>query len=284
MADVMQGYVFPTAASIAPHLEDIPGPTTAFLASIARTLRCHVAAGLPLRLAPSELRPPTPGDPAYAGGLPDIYGRDLLAEHVGANAAVLLAPDGSLLATHRKANLYRGDVPWARPGAAFRTLALPAPLGRLTLGICMDLNPRADMDDHALADHCAREGVRVLVLLNAWLDAAEDEAAQPGGAGEGWHTLAFWAARLRPLYAPGSEPHETLVVVCNRTGTEEGACVCVSPRRCFRARALTCACVFCAGVTFAGSSALLRCTRGAGRAVVVDAMGRCEEGVRVWTL
>ncbi|RDB14856.1 Protein N-terminal amidase [Hypsizygus marmoreus] len=54
-------------------------------------------------------------------------------------------------------------------------------------------------------------------------------------------------------------PHETIVVVCNRFGSENGK-------------------------TFAGSSAIFSMRAGSGRAKLLDMMGRREEGVRVWNL
>ncbi|KAG5717426.1 Protein N-terminal amidase [Termitomyces sp. T112] len=113
-----------------------------------------------------------------------------------------------------------------------------------------------------------------------------------------WHTLRYWAARLQPLWGrdwrrPGSNetllsdesggnydkaegeeeafeeaidnqeedrpPHETIVVVCNRTGTENG-------------------------ITFAGSSAIFSMRAGSGRPKLLDMMGKNEEGIRVWNL
>jgi protein N-terminal amidase len=105
----------------------------------------------------------------------------------------------------------------------------------VTLGICMDLNPQApawtlEGGPYELADHCLRTDSRVLLLLNAWLDSRADPADE-----QDWQTLNYWAARLRPLWtARGTSEHEqsraehgegadgTVVVVCNRSGEEDG--------------------------------------------------------------
>ncbi|KAG6831030.1 hypothetical protein H0H87_006519 [Tephrocybe sp. NHM501043] len=54
-------------------------------------------------------------------------------------------------------------------------------------------------------------------------------------------------------------PHETIVVVCNRSGKENGE-------------------------TFAGSSAIFSMRSGSGRPRLLDMMGKDEEGVRVWNI
>jgi protein N-terminal amidase len=122
-------------------------------------------------------------------------------------------------------------------GPGFATLHLPPPLNTVTLGICMDLNPRSpwtpDGGPYELAEHCLKTGSSLLVLLNAWLDSGveldnEDDIS----------TMNFWATRLRPLWyrtdkdsgsngehaEPPSAPEdsETIVVVCNRSGVENG--------------------------------------------------------------
>jgi len=86
-------------------------------------------------------------------------------------------------------------------------------------------------------------------------------------------TMNYWATMLRPLwYRMGnnndgedaaepqniSEDSETVVVICNRSGTENGA-------------------------TFAGSSSLFRLQQNAGLPLLLENMSRREEGVCVWT-
>lgn len=145
-------------------------------------------------------------------------------------------------------------------GTGFATFELPHPLHTTALGICMDLNaqPPADwtLEDgpYELAEHCVNKEASLLILLNAWLDSDfEPESTKD------WGTLNYWAARLRPLWArtedledEGSDSdsasaseadedgetsektdkmavsrhqhpgHETIVIVCNRCGQENG--------------------------------------------------------------
>lgn len=102
----------------------------------------------------------------------------------------------------------------------------------------MDLNPQAPdwtLADgpYEIADHCISTKSNVLILLNAWLDSEKnlDETHD-------WSTLKYWASRTRPLWWKGkdldpsqeeqdtssSDPpsNETLVIICNRTGQENG--------------------------------------------------------------
>ena len=126
------------------------------------------------------------------------------------------------------------DHPLVGPG--FATFCLPPPLNTVTLGICMDLNPRSpwtlDGGPYDLADHCLKTRSDVLILLNAWLDSEEEQDSE-----EDISTMNYWATLLRPLwhqqgngsngegdYEPRetSEDAETVVVVCNRSGVENG--------------------------------------------------------------
>ena len=103
----------------------------------------------------------------------------------------------------------------------------------------MDLNPQSpswtlDGGPYELAEHCLKTGSGLLVLLNAWLDSEEEMERE-----EDISTMNYWATLLRPLwYRMGndgsngdgehagpqitSEGPETIVVICNRSGTENG--------------------------------------------------------------
>jgi len=106
----------------------------------------------------------------------------------------------------------------------------------------MDLNPQiGDWTRHdgpyELASHCLSNKANVLILLNAWLDSGNDLEESFD-----WGTLNYWAARLQPLWASDEEDRsgdydlesegpldeseskgkETIVVVCNRSGKENG--------------------------------------------------------------
>lgn len=104
-----------------------------------------------------------------------------------------------------------------------------------SVAICMDLNPLPPVEwtlrtgPYELADYCRsserKERTKLLILLNAWLDSHDNEDSK-------WDvgTLNYWCARLRPLWdveharEPGSESEgaETVVIVCNRCGVDDG--------------------------------------------------------------
>ncbi|KAG5646012.1 hypothetical protein DXG03_004614 [Asterophora parasitica] len=249
-------------------------------------------------------------DPTHSSGATsDVVRFTVLPRaQVGANSAIIYGPSGEWVGGYRKTNLFETDITWAKPGTGFGTFSLPIAADSangvaedhvldISLGICMDLNPHPaatwtrEGGPYELADHCAKNKSRVLVLLNAWLFSGMDEEGEPQGydkeehdnvsvlndvsgkdniettVGEvgdedpDWYTLRYWTARLRPLWrrdgrrrgsnetiasdsgTDGSEeiegevveeavdeeeleeekpPHETIVVVCNRTGKENG--------------------------------------------------------------
>jgi protein N-terminal amidase len=229
------GYVFRSAAAIAPFLEHPKtGPTSSFCSSLSARLRCYVVAGYPERLGDAE-RATRVGS----------TGNEQAPTAVGANSAVIYGPDGQWVGGYRKTHLYKEDMCWAKPGAyitmcncqttldvlagtGFATFHLPSPLNTLTLGLCMDLNPQTtswSMEEgpYELAQHCLDTKSNVLLLLNAWLDSAAEIEEDSD-----WQTLNYWAARLRPLWHSSSDQglsvanNATSVVICNRAGTEEG--------------------------------------------------------------
>ncbi|PCH40270.1 hydrolase [Wolfiporia cocos MD-104 SS10] len=259
---IFTGYVFPDASSISPYLEEPgAGPTSRFCAELAARLQCYVAAGYPERLAPSEQEAAT----KTASGK--------LAK-VGANSAVLYGPDGALVGQYRKSNLYETDMTWAKAGTEFVTFHLPKPLKTVTLAICMDLNPRPGatwtLEDgpYELADYCKAQKTDTLILLNAWLYSRDRDRENDEDDGD-WATIRYWAARLRPLWQKPSGHEaanqqltyrrETLVVICNRCGTENG-------------------------ITFAGSSSLFRMRGGCGKPDLLHYMEQDEEDVGVWNI
>ena len=103
----------------------------------------------------------------------------------------------------------------------------------------MDLNPQIPdwsllNGPYEIADHCISTKSNLLILLNAWLDSQKelDETHD-------WSTLKYWAARTRPLWSNSDSSEddcnqnesnssedpptdETLVLICNRTGHENG--------------------------------------------------------------
>ncbi|KAG8860848.1 Carbon-nitrogen hydrolase [Tulasnella sp. 330] len=242
---VFTGYVFPSYKALEPYLE-LPGegPTSQFCMQLAKRLSCHVIAGYPERLSPEK--------EGIASDVLSRIGKETLVDEKAAemsfagNSALLVGPDGSLIGNYQKSNLYEADMPWAQAGEPFSAFALyvyrnwldnhlegtgftsfslPG-LPKLSIGICMDLNPRPESEwmlsktPTELADYCAREDVRLLVLPCAWLDSG-DATKHTSDI----YTIDYWCRRLKPLFDEENieGTKETVVVVANRTGLERGS-------------------------------------------------------------
>ena len=54
------------------------------------------------------------------------------------NSAMVISPQGDLIISYRKVLLYDADMVWATPGSEY--FLIETEYGRLTVGICMDLN------------------------------------------------------------------------------------------------------------------------------------------------
>lgn len=115
----------------------------------------------------------------------------------------------------------------------------------VSFGICNDLNPASSngwtLEDgpYEIADYALSQNADILILLNAWLDSGKEEEEDTD-----WHTLNYWATRLRPLWVKDGldqasedsdekdeqeeeaidnvDKKEIIVGICNRTGEENG--------------------------------------------------------------
>lgn len=243
---VLTGYNFPSAEAIKPYLEQPgKGPTSACCKILAKRLRCHVMAGYP-----------------------EVLSSDTVDEDnkvsdtaVGYNSAIIYGPDGEVCGGYRKTNMFRADLPWARAGNGFGVYDLGNPLGRVSLGICMDLNPSTDavwttIEDgpYELASFALDNNTPLVVVLCAWLDSDKSPSERSD-----YSTLSYWATRLIPLWKVIQDRQtdkETIVVVCNRSGYEGDS-------------------------VFAGTSAIFRFSQENGPEIV-GMMSRSEESVRIW--
>lgn len=106
----ISGYVFTGREEVLPFCEEKEGESFAHFAALARKHGMFIVYGFA----------------EYAGE--QLY-----------NSQNLVAPTGERLATYRKTHLYKADEAWATPGDS-GFMALDTELGRLGLGICMDLN------------------------------------------------------------------------------------------------------------------------------------------------
>jgi hypothetical protein len=164
---------------------------------------------------------------------------------------------------------------------------LSPPLGNLSLGICMDLNPLPDSIEWPapceLASFALSKRSRILVILCAWLDSG----AQPDGKWD-LSTIEFWRERLLPLwstdspelrpmhaYPVPSDHDQTVVVICNRTGSERGTPVISTT-----SHPLTVG----TGSTFMGCSLVARCSRTQGTFDIVGILDKTFEGFASWVV
>ncbi|KAL9711332.1 hypothetical protein Ac2012v2_005875 [Leucoagaricus gongylophorus] len=267
------GYNFESASAVTPFLEKPQtGPTSSFCSNLAKKLECYIVAGYPEHLEPEDIEKYSKCDQVM------IDESELANEErnsppkrkiVGANSAVLYGPKGEWIGGYRKTNLFKTDKTWAAAGPGFATYCLPPPLHTVTLAICMDLNPSSSTNwqletgPYELAEYCQAQSTNILVLLNAWLDSDHELEDEPS-----WSTLRYWATRLRPLWydqhktdidSEALAQHRTTVVICNRTGEENGT-------------------------VFAGSSALFQLSQALGKPQLLDMMTKEEEGTRIWTI
>ncbi len=142
----MSGYIFENRAEIAPFCEDKVGASFELMADFCRRQGVYV-----------------------------VYGFAERAGDLFFNSQNLVGPDG-LLTTYRKTHLYEADRSWATPGDTGFVTA-DTELGRLGLGICMDLN----FDD--FVDFHIEQNTDVLCFSACWLD-------------EGFPVAGYWLERL----------------------------------------------------------------------------------------
>jgi predicted amidohydrolase len=142
------GYVWANNDEVLPHCEPAHGPTFAVLGPLAAEHSAWVVCGFPER---------DPKDGA-------LY-----------NAALVVGPDGTLVACYRKMYLYQADTSWARPGG--QAMLIDSELGRLAPAICMDIN------SWTLPRLLVQQGVDILAFCTNWVEEGEDV-----------HT--YWAERL----------------------------------------------------------------------------------------
>jgi len=144
------GYIWPNRAALEDHLEPKEGKTFQLFAKFCKSHQVYLAYGF------AEI---------------DEQGRAY-------NSQNLIGPEGNLLAHYRKRHLFNADLAWASPGnLPFQTVETP--LGRIGLGICMDLN----FDD--FVQHHFDQGTEILLLAVNWLD-------------EGGIVQNYWTYRLHP--------------------------------------------------------------------------------------
>lgn len=161
----VSGYVFHSRAEIEPYCESRNGATYELISQFCRQRAVYVAYGFA-----------------------EKAGEQLF------NSQNLIGPGGEILATYRKTHLYEQDTHWALPGNS-GFIAVETDLGRLGLGICMDMNFDDFVEFHIGAQ------TDLICFSSCWLD-------------EGFPVAPYWAYRLQE-YA-GS------ICIANSFGDERG--------------------------------------------------------------
>ncbi|CAG8596832.1 11040_t:CDS:2 [Paraglomus brasilianum] len=222
------GYRFKSKDHIKPYLEDAEtGTTVRWAKQQAARLNAYVMVGYP----------------QIVKGNPDKY----------YNSACFVAPSTEILATYQKHFLYETDEAWAEEGPGFMSIDVPD-LGKVGLGICMDLNPyrfEAPFTDFEFANFHREQQSSIILCSMAWLgkDASENDSDQSDPSSGSGHdsngeddnvqdddvmeVCNYWCMRLLPIYndawANNSIPETSqkirrsiIFVACNRVGTEGG--------------------------------------------------------------
>jgi predicted amidohydrolase len=197
------GYNYKSLREISPFLEP-PGSGISSLWARTTALRhdCTVVVGYPEKV---DVTAKWPASPEYY------------------NSALVVSPDGETIANYRKSFLYYTDETWALEGKdGFFRGRIPG-LGRVALGICMDLNPykfEAPWDAFEFGLHVLDAAANVVILTMAWHTHEDTRLYSRRPQEPDLETLVYWVQRLEPLIAAKRE-EEVIVIFCNRTGTED---------------------------------------------------------------
>ncbi|CAO2649491.1 Nn.00g068760.m01.CDS01 [Neocucurbitaria sp. VM-36] len=213
-------YNFHSLEEIKPFLEPTTsGVSTQWAIQVARHYTCHVTIGYPEVTVPS------------------VNPSDTQTQY---NSTVTISPQGTVLHNYRKSFLYYTDETWASegPGSHSHNLSNPASpdapffagelgsLGKVTLGICMDINPYRftspwaayEFSSLALSSSCPLICISMAWLCHLTPTELMENPTQPDVA-----TVAYWVERFQPLVeAKGDKP--VYVVLANRCGMEKGVC------------------------------------------------------------
>jgi len=264
------GYNYPSYKAIKPYLEPTTaGRTTQWAISTAKRLRCHVTAGYPEISTDTDDATEQPSSNNDSSPAPEpVYKRY--------NSTVTVSPTGQILANYRKSFLYYTDESWAAEGPTGFFCDTLGELGKVGLGICMDINPyqfEAPWDKYEFATHVVDERAKLVVMSMAWLTSLPFEEMQVLPGQPALETVGYWLQRFSPLVeASRAAGGEVTVVFCNRVGSERNE---------------TTELVTKAGqviplgesVSYAGSSCVMRF--GGGEVSILDMMGKGEEGLLV---
>ncbi|KAH7008190.1 hydrolase, carbon-nitrogen family protein [Ilyonectria destructans] len=199
------GYNFKSLQEISPYFE----PSGSGISSLwARTQAlkhdCTVIVGYPEKV---DLSDRWPANPEYY------------------NSAIVVSYDGDTVANYRKTHLYYTDETWALENPkGFFGKPLPG-LGRVSIGICMDLNPykfQTSWDTFEFAHHVLDSRTRLVVVSMAWITQEDSRVFCQEPEEADMNTLTYWISRLEPIIRAEWD-EEVIVVFANRTGSENEA-------------------------------------------------------------
>ena len=157
------GYYFQTPQAIAPLVEPAQGYTFEFFSALAKKHQLYLVYGYP-----------------------EVYQNNYY------NSQNFIDPQGALILTYRKQNLFEFDELWAKPGIGGYVNQL-TPLGKVGLGICMDMNA-----DSFLAFHEQAKS-DIVAISSCWL-------------GENSSPLDYWQLQWQQFSG--------LVAIANTHGTQ----------------------------------------------------------------
>ncbi|KDN35892.1 carbon-nitrogen hydrolase [Tilletiaria anomala UBC 951] len=286
----LTGYIFQDEKDIQDVLESVRAsrdagedetetcPTLHLAQKLASSLQCYVLAGFPENAHHASPRVAIDRSPISSSSLCippcDSRTHDLIPTDRKRtdlyNSAVLADRTGNLIHVFRKHFLFDDDKRWAEESPGFEYVNLPD-LGRLAVGICMDLNPyefKAPFEAFELSRFAAQHRADILAVPMNWLLPTEEiEPELQVSASANSHanpllpsvsTINYWAWRCAPLCEPNGEGavgHQTVVIAANRCGKEKGK-------------------------TFAGSSSIFAMENGQ-QPELLGFLGRRQEGVLV---
>lgn len=254
------GYNYPSYDSIQPYLEPTTaGATTKWAIATATRLRCHVIVGYPEISTDidEDRQPTTDGEPV----------------HKRYNSTVTVSPTGEILANYRKSFLYYTDESWAAEGPAGFYCDSLGSLGKVGLGICMDINPyqfSAPWDKYEFATHVLSGGAKLIVMSMAWLTTLPKEEIKVLPGQPALETVGYWLQRFEPAIEASKSGEDITVVFSNRIGIERNEVKELTTKT---------GQVIPLGdeVCYAGSSCAMRFSNG--EVSILDMLGKGEEGL-----
>jgi protein N-terminal amidase len=141
------------------------------------------------------------------------------------NSTVTVSPTGDILANYRKSFLYYTDESWAAEGPTGFFCDTLGSLGKVGLGICMDINPyqfEAPWDKFEFATNIVENGAKLAVMSMAWLTSLPGEEMKLLPGQPALETVSYWLQRFSPLIETSKATGEDITVVfSNRVGNEK---------------------------------------------------------------